>query len=339
MTQNLTWEKIELQLYNPFRLSYGVSQTRPAYWIRLKNDEGWGEGTIPPYYGITEKDMVLFWAQAAKKTAHFPSDISTIKDWIGNNGPAPARAALDLALHDRLGRKYNVPLYKLLGIPYPKPKPSAVTITMETPKSSAEMALRLTAFPIIKLKLGRGQDDIEILRAVRIARPNTQIWVDANAGWQLNDAIRLVKDLEKFQVELLEQPLDKQDFIGLGRLQSATSIPIVADESVQEFKDIEALADEGIKGVNIKLMKVGGITPALKMIRQAKNYGLKVMLGCMIETAIGTTAMAHLSSYADWLDLDASLLIKNDPFSGMSFDENANIQINEKCGIGVTYNI
>ena len=116
------------------------------------------------------------------------------------------------------------------------------------------MAARLSAFPILKLKLGRAVSDIDTVAAVRKARPDARVWVDANAGWSLDDAIKLVKDLEKHRIELLEQPLDKHDFDGLGRLQAGTSIPIVADESVQKFEDIEALFKTGINGVNNKLM-------------------------------------------------------------------------------------
>jgi L-alanine-DL-glutamate epimerase-like enolase superfamily enzyme len=142
-------------------------------------------------------------------------------------------------------------------------------------------------------------------------------------------------DLERLHVELLEQPLEKLDFEGMGSLQSKTSIPIVADESVQTADDIEALAKCGVKGVNVKLMKVGGLSPGLKMIKQAKDLGMRVMLGCMIETAIGTTAMAHLSSFADCLDLDASLLIIDDPFIGMTINKNAMVHIQPRPGIGV----
>lgn len=194
---------------------------------------------------------------------------------------------------------------------------------------------RLKSFPIIKLKLGRDSKDIDILRAVRQKRPGVRIWVDANAGWDLDNAIRLSRDLEMLHVELLEQPLEKFDFEGMGSLQSKTSIPIVADESVRTAGDIEALARFGVKGVNVKLMKIGGLTPGLKMIKQAKDLGLKVMLGCMIETAIGTIAMAHLSSFADWLDLDATLLVANDRFEGMIFDEEALVHIQPRPGIGV----
>jgi L-alanine-DL-glutamate epimerase-like enolase superfamily enzyme len=121
----------------------------------------------------------------------------------------------------------------------------------------------------------------------------------------------------------------------MGRLQSETQIPIVADESVQTPENIEDLAAAGVQGVNIKLMKVGGISPALKMIRRSKHLGLKVMLGCMIETAVGTTAMAHLGSCADWLDLDASALITNDPFKGMILDDTCTVRVPDRAGIGV----
>jgi L-alanine-DL-glutamate epimerase-like enolase superfamily enzyme len=335
MTPNLSWQKLTLHLKNPFSLSYGVSEVRSAFWIRLKNDEGWGEGTIPPYYGISEQEMVTFWQVAAENPEAFPDKVNQITDWIGTEGPAPARCALDLAFHDRLARHLNLPLHKLLVIPTPEPKPSAFTIATNTPEAAEEMAISLKSFPIIKLKLGRDSNDIDILRAVRHARPGVRIWVDANAGWYLDDAIRLSRDLERLHVELLEQPLEKLDFEGMGSLQSKTSIPIVADESVRTPDDIDALAKCGVKGVNVKLMKVGGLSPGLKMIKQAKDLGLKVMLGCMIETAIGTTAMAHLSGFADWLDLDASLLIANDPFMGMTIDENAMVHIQPKPGIGV----
>jgi L-alanine-DL-glutamate epimerase-like enolase superfamily enzyme len=335
MTPNLRWQKLTLQLRNPFSLSYGVSEVRSAFWIRLKNDEGWGEGTIPPYYGISEQEMVTFWQDAAEKPEAFPDEISQIVDWIGTEGPAPARCALDLAFHDRLARLLHLPLYKLLGIPTPEPKPSAFTIAADTPEAAVEMAARMKLFPIIKLKLGRDSNDIDILRAVRHARPGVRIWVDANAGWNPDDAIRLLMDLERLHVELLEQPLEKLDFEGMGSLQSKTSIPIVADESVQTADDIEALAKCGVKGVNVKLMKVGGLSPGLKMIKQAKDLGMRVMLGCMIETAIGTTAMAHLSSFADCLDLDASLLIIDDPFMGMTINKNAMVHIQPRPGIGV----
>jgi L-Ala-D/L-Glu epimerase len=333
MESRLTWEKITLHLRNPFRISYGVSEERQAYWIRLENDSGWGEGTIPPYYGVRQDEMETFWQQAAESAKTFPEKCEEISDWIGDSGPAPARCGLDLALHDRIARLHHVPLYQLLGLPYPKPKTSSFTIALDAPKEMAKMATQVADFPIIKVKLGCDDLDMERLSNIREARPDARLWVDANAGWTLDEALYYIKDLEANKIELLEQPLHKEDFIGMGELQSVTKIQVVADESVQSLKNIEELAAAGVTGVNIKLMKVGGITPALKMIKRALQLEMKVMLGCMIETAIGTTAMAHLSGYAEWLDLDASALITNDPFEGMTLDDRCMVRIPKRKGL------
>jgi L-alanine-DL-glutamate epimerase-like enolase superfamily enzyme len=334
MEHLLTWQKLTLKLRNPFRLSYGTTDERQAFWIRLKDDAGWGEGTIPPYYHIPSEAMEAFWAQAAEKNEPLPEDPVEIPVWVGNSGPAPARCALDLALHDRLGRLHSLPLYRLLGLPRPEPKPSSFTISIDTPEAMAEMASQVKHYPIIKVKLGGDGHDVARLAAIRMARSDAKLRVDANAGWSLEDALQYLRLMEDFDLELIEQPLEKDDIVGLGKVQAATPIPIVADESVQSMKDIEALAVAGVKGVNLKLMKIGGLSPALAMLKRARELGMRIMLGCMIETSIGTTAMAHLGSFAEWLDLDACALITNDPFEGMTFDEEAVVSIQDRPGIG-----
>ena len=335
MAKNLTWQKITLNLRNPFRLSYGTSERREAYIIRLRDDTGWGEGTIPPYYGVNAEKMVEVWQRAAEKSASFPDDPALIPDWIGEEGPAPARCALDIALHDRIARLKNVPLHALLDAPQPKPQNSSFTIALDTPEAMAKMSLRVARTPIIKVKLGGDGLDLQRLSAIRKARPDVVLWVDANAAWSRDAAEDHLPDLEALGIEMIEQPLEKADIVGMGILQSKTKIPIVADESVQTLTNIEDLAGAGMAGVNIKLMKVGGISPAMTMIRRAKTLGLRIMLGCMIETAIGTTAMAHLAGYAEWLDLDASALITNDPFEGMVLDETCTVKVPDRPGIGV----
>jgi L-alanine-DL-glutamate epimerase-like enolase superfamily enzyme len=121
----------------------------------------------------------------------------------------------------------------------------------------------------------------------------------------------------------------------MGRVQAAVDVPVVADESLQTLADVDRLAAAGVRGINLKLMKVGGIGPGLAIIRRARELGLQVMLGCMVETSLGVTAMAHLSGLADWLDLDAPLLIRNDPFSGLQYDDHAHIHLPLRPGIGV----
>lgn len=330
----LTWQKIVLKLRNPFRLSYGTSEERTAHWIRLSGDEGWGEGTIPPYYGVSEESMTACWNKAAQKQEAFPDSIEDVSAWVGEEGPAPARAALDLALLDRIARQQRVPLYRLLGLPKPEPKPTSFTIAIDTPEAMAEMAHQVAAYPVIKVKLGSDALDVERIAAIRQTRPDARLRVDANAGWTLDEAIRMVADLEKFDLEMIEQPLEKHDIVGLGRVQKATSIPIVADESLQSLQNVDELADAGVAGINLKLMKVGGLSPALVMLRRARELGLRVMLGCMIETSIGATAMAALGGEAEWLDLDSPMLITNDPFEGIRYDEHAVVTLPDRPGIG-----
>ena len=335
MPPRLTWERITLKLRNPFRLSYGTSEERQAYWLRLENDEGWGEGTIPPYYQVDQSETEQVWQEAAQSNIPFPERVEEIGTWVGSAGPAPARCALDLALHDRIGRNAGIPLYKLLGLPQPGAKKSSFTIAIDSPEEMARMARQFASFSILKIKLGGDGEDLERLAAIRSARPEVNLRIDANAGWKVEDALRMVRELERFDLEMIEQPVAKEDIEGMGTVQAATRIPIVADESVQTMENIEALGKAGVRGINLKLMKTGGLTPAVAMLKRARELGLKVMLGCMIETSIGTTAMAHLAGLADWLDLDAPVLISNDPFDGMAFNESAVVSISDRAGIGV----
>jgi L-alanine-DL-glutamate epimerase-like enolase superfamily enzyme len=335
MEPRLSWKAITLELRNPFRVSYGASETRQAYWLRLEEDSGWGEGTIPPYYGVTAESMIACWEEAAARSEPFPNDPAGIAAWVGQEGTAPARSALDLALHDRIGRNRGLPLYRLLNLPRPAAAPTAVTVSIDEPEAMAVQAAQLAAYPIIKVKLG-SEDDIGRLRAVRAARPDARLFVDANAGWAPEEALRLLRELSPLSLELVEQPVPKDDFEGMGYVQAHCDVPVVADESVRSLADVERLAREGVQGVNLKLMKVGGLGPAVEMLLRARRLGLRIMLGCMIETSIGVTAMAHLAGLADWLDLDAPLLVTNDPFEGLRYGERGAIHLPELPGIGIT---
>lgn len=324
---------LTLKLRNPFRLSYGVSEERQAYWIRLQDDSGWGEGTIPPYYRVDASAMTDYWAQTAANPADLPDDPADFAAYVGSAGPAPARCAVDLALYDRLGKRLGQPLYRLLGLPQPQPQPTSFTIAIDTPEAMAKMAQQIASYPIIKIKLG-SDDDRARLAAIRAARPDARLRVDANAGWSRAEAQTRLEELLPFDLEMIEQPLAKEDIEGMGLLQTTCPIPIVADESVQTLEDVERLARAGVHGINLKLMKIGGLTPALVLLRRAQELGLRIMLGCMIETSIGTTAMAHLAGTAEWLDLDAPMLISNDPFDGVQFDPQATLSVPERAGIG-----
>jgi L-alanine-DL-glutamate epimerase-like enolase superfamily enzyme len=330
----LSWQPVVLRLRHAFRVSYGVSETRTAFWLRLAGDAGWGEGTTPPYYGIADASMIALWEEAATRTRPLPDDPADIPAWVGEDGPAPARCALDLALHDRIGRQRNAALYQVLRLPKPPVLPTSYTISIGEPADMAQLARSAAAFPILKVKLGT-DDDERRLAAVRHARPDARLRVDANAAWSPNDAVRHVQALEPFGLELIEQPVAKDDVEGMGFVQAHTGVPVVADESVQSLADVERLAAVGVAGINLKLMKVGGLAPALLILRRARELGMRVLLGCMVETAIGVTAMLHLASLADWLDLDAPLLVADDPFAGATYDLEAGMHLPERPGIGV----
>lgn len=330
----VTWQAITLRLHNPFRVSYGSSETREATWLRLEDDEGWGEGTIPPYYGVESATMHRFWEAAAARTEPFPDTVEQIAAWVGDDGPAPARSALDLALHDRLGRQRGLPLHELLSLPRPTPMPTAITVSIDEPEAMANQARLLARYPIIKIKLG-GEGDVERVAAVRQARPDARLYIDANAAWTPETAVRHLEALAAYNLELVEQPVARDDFAGMGYVQARLDVPVVADESVQSLTDVERLAEAGVRAINLKLMKVGGLAPALAILRYARAENMRIMLGCMVETSLGVTAMAHLSGEADWLDLDGPLLVANDPFRGVTYDELAHIHLPARPGIGV----
>jgi L-alanine-DL-glutamate epimerase-like enolase superfamily enzyme len=331
----LTWQALTLKLQTPFRISYGVSATRQAFWLRLADDEGWGEGTIPSYYNIPDEALIAFWRAADQRTDPFPDDPADIAAWIGNGGPAPARCALDLALHDRIGKQRGESLHQLLNLPQPKLLATSFTIGLDTPAEMARQAAQAAKFPIIKLKLGGGDEDEARLAAVRAARPDAELCVDANGGWKPEDAVQQAQKLLAYDVAFIEQPVPKGEIEAMGRVQAAVDVPVIADESVQTLADVERLAAVGVQGVNLKLMKLGGLGPALQIVQRAQELGLRLMLGCMVETSLGVTAMANLSGVAEWLDLDAPLLIANDPFVGIGYDEQVRIHLPERPGIGV----
>jgi len=194
-------------------------------------------------------------------------------------------------------------------------------------------------FHCVKLKIGAidFERELALLRFIRsrYSAKDVELRVDANAGWSREQAVRYLHDLEALDVEMVEQPLAKDDIEGMGLVQKQTRIPVVADESVLTVKHVEALAAAGVAGINLKLQKAGGLTPILRMLKRGQELGLRIMLGCMIETSIGATAMAHLMGTAEWVDLDSPILITNDPFDGIQFADDCSITLPERAGIGV----
>ncbi|NUM69412.1 MAG: dipeptide epimerase [Ignavibacteriaceae bacterium] len=243
-----------------------------------------------------------------------------------------AKAALDIALMDWITKKLDLPLYRFLGLNREKTPVTSFSIGIDKPKVMQEKIRAAEEFPILKIKLG-GEHDEEIMRAVREVT-NCTLRVDANEGWKdRQQALDKIFWLEQMGVEFVEQPMPAGRLEDVAWLWERSPLPLVADEDVRTVEDIPQLA-QAYDGLNIKIMKAGGLQEGLRMIHVARSLGMKIMLGCMVESSLGITAAAHLSPLVDWADLDGSLLIKNDPYRGVQV-EKGNLILPEGPGLGV----
>lgn len=247
-------------------------------------------------------------------------------------GHASVRAALDMALWDMSGKLQGVPCYELFGANPSNTPLTSFTIGFDKPEVVERKVDRAGEYKILKVKVGI-PGDIELLDRV-IARSQKKVRVDANEGWDVDMAIEKTAELAQRGVEFCEQPIHHDDEEGLRTLKRLSPLPIVLDESIVRPGDAHARHDQG-HGINIKLMKCGGITPALRLIEEARAHNMTVMLGCMIETSLAVTAAAQLSPLVDYADLDANLLIKEDPFAGVRVVE-GKLVLPEAAGLGVT---
>jgi L-alanine-DL-glutamate epimerase-like enolase superfamily enzyme len=230
-------------------------------------------------------------------------------------------------LHGKMRKK---PLYEMLNVDLFKSPLTDYTIGIDSLEKMLEKITNHPS-PIYKIKVG-GDDDLKKLIQIRKST-DAVIRIDANAGWTLEQAISYMPVLKDLDIELIEQPLAKENFEGVLKLREQISIPIIADESCVDLKDLEKCKDV-FTGINIKLTKCSGITPALEMIKKARSYNLKIMLGCMNESTIGTSALGHLSPLVDYLDADGPLLLKEDIATGISYNNNY-IKLSENPGLGI----
>jgi L-Ala-D/L-Glu epimerase len=250
-------------------------------------------------------------------------------------GSRAARSGIDEALHDLWGKKLGQPLYKLFGLDPNHLPLTSFTIGIDEPEIMAEQA-KAAGLPILKIKLGSEKDE-EILAAIRNVT-DAQLFTDVNAGWNREQALNMIPRLQEYNLELIEQPLAVADVEGYFWLKEKLraqkiNIPIFADETVKTSHDVVKLAG-AIDGVVVKTMKSEGIREALRMIHTARAHDLKIMLSCMVETSVGVTAAAHLAPLCDYADLDGPLLIKNDPYRGLSY-EGAKFMLPNGPGLGV----
>jgi L-Ala-D/L-Glu epimerase len=326
---------IDLNLTTPFRISRGVQDTASNVIIQVQYNEhvGYGEAAPDEYYGENQETVLSCISTFAGNLGDDPfliEDIMSELEQLIRFHPA-AKAAVDMALYDLVGKILHVPLYKLLGLNPAHTPHTSFTLGIDSPANMAKKALLAQDYPILKVKVGT-KDDIAMLDAIREVSPAT-IRVDANTAWTPKEAIKMINALAPYGIEFVEQPIAPHDLDGLRLIRENVPVPIIADESCVTIDDIPRLAG-CVDGVNFKLMKSNGITNVLKMIHVARAHNLRVMIGCMIESSLAITAAAHLTPLVDYADLDGHLLIDNDPYEGVKV-VNGKLLLPDAPGLGV----
>ena len=326
---------IDLRLSTPFRIARGVQNTASNVIVQIQYNEhvGYGEAAPDEYYGENQETVLACISTFAGNLGDDPfliEDIMSHLDHLIRLNPA-AKAAVDMALYDLVGKMLNVPVYKFLGL-NPKHTPhTSFTLGIDTPDNMAKKALLARDYPILKVKVGT-KHDLDNLKAIREVSTAT-IRVDANTAWTPKEAIKMIDALAPYGIEFVEQPTSPRNLDGLRLIRDNVPVPIIADESCVTIEDIPRLA-ECVDGVNFKLMKSNGITNVLKMIHVARAHNLRVMIGCMIESSLAITAAAHLTPLVDYADLDGHLLIDNDPYEGVKV-ANGKLMLPNTPGLGV----
>ena len=346
MTMSLRTEVLRLPFKDPFRIARNEDPEAASTVLtelELDGVTGFGEAYPVPYYGETLDTAAVVLPhllESLDDLGPVPADRASVATWlersteqmsdaIGNHGGA--KGGIDIALHDIAGQVLGLPVWELIGASNQLP-PTDYSLGIDEPAAVAERARQVAHFPALKIKVG-GPSDIETLEAVR-AVFDGPLRIDVNTGWRPEQAAALIPELERLGVELIEQPFKARQLAELRWLRERSSLPIVADESAV-FEDDLPMLEGIVDGVVVKLAKCGGIGPALRMIRRARELGMKVMLGCMVESSIGIAAAAMVASEVDWLDLDGNLLLAADPFGGIELGRDCRWQLSSEPGLGV----
>jgi L-Ala-D/L-Glu epimerase / N-acetyl-D-glutamate racemase len=332
-------EPIQVETAHPFRIARGSKVRREIFVVSLTTDgiTGVGESSPQEFYGesaMTVRGAInsigrLMDGEPEAVRARLNDPTSDLHRALRTS--ASVRAALDMALWDIRGQREAQPVWRLIGADAHKAPATSFTIGIDVPEVIDEKVDAAAPYSILKVKVGI-PGDMEILDRV-IARSGKCVRVDANEGWDLETALEKTLELYRRKVELCEQPLPHASEEDLRQLKRVCPIPVILDESIVGVAEVEARHDQG-HGINIKLMKCGGITPALQMIESARSHGLQIMIGCMLETSLGVTAAAHLSPLCDYADLDGNLLLRDDPFEGVRVEE-GKLVLPDAPGLGV----
>lgn len=327
----------DLQLRHTFTLSNSSRSSTPDILTRIEFEgvAGYGEASMPPYLSENIETASRFFSSLDLSQFSDPFQLDDILQYVDSvmPGNTAAKAAIDIALHDLVGKLMKQPWYKIWGYDPLNTPNTSFTIGIDTPEVVRQKVAEAAPYKILKVKLGLSTDRqmIETIRSVT-DRP---LCVDVNQGW--TDRVKALEEinwLKEKGVEFVEQPMPKNAIDDTAWLTQNSPLPIIADESVQRLSDVKKV--NGVfSGINIKLMKCTGMREAHKMIILARALGMKVMIGCMTETSCAVSAAAQLSPKADWADLDGNLLISNDPYSGMKVVD-GKVTLMNKPGIGIT---
>lgn len=326
-----------LQLKHAFTLSTSSRTTTPVILTEIEFDgvKGYGEASMPPYLGESHESVAAFLSRVNLSQFNDPfllMDILEYVDGVMPGNPA-AKASVDIALHDLIGKLVGEPFYRLFGLNPARVPLTSFTIGLDTPEVIRQKVLEAEPYKMLKVKLGRDNDRemIEVIRSIT----DKPLCADVNQGWKdRNHALEMAFWLKEKGVVFLEQPLPKEMKDDNAWLTEKSPIPIIGDEAIRNIPDL--MENTGVySGINIKLMKCGGLNTAMKMINIARALGMKVMIGCMTETSCAISAAAQLSPLVDWCDLDGNLLISNDPFMGLGIVD-GKVALPEKPGLGIT---
>ncbi len=332
----LRFRPYTLQLKHVFTIATNSRTTTAIMLTEVEYDgvTGYGEASMPPYLGESHESATSFLSKVDLGRFSNPFELETILAYVDGLAPGnpAAKASIDIALHDLVGRMMKQPWYNIWGYDPSKTPTTTFTIGIDTPEVVRQKTLEAAEFKVLKIKLGRDSDKtmVEAIRSVT-DKPLTG---DANQGWtdrqQALDMIVWLKDRGFLYVE---QPLAKERVDDLAWITERSPLPILGDEGVQRLEDVHK-AHGVYSGINIKLMKSTGMREAQKMLTLARALGMKVMIGCMVESSCGISAAAHLSPMVDWADLDGALLISNDVFDGVTV-VGGKVTLNSRPGIGV----
>ncbi|WP_316819394.1 dipeptide epimerase [Pedobacter gandavensis] len=336
MSMQVAYKSYQLELKHPFTIAKFSRTSTPVMLLKLglENEVGYGEASMVPYLGENVNTAQAFLSKVDWNRFVFPFKFEEIMAYLDDidTGNSAIKAAIDIALNDLSGKLQQRACYEIYGADPSKMPMASYTIGIDEPPVIREKVLDAKNFSILKVKLGRDNDK-ELIQTIR-SLTDVPLYIDANQGWNnKKQAIDMIYWLHDQGAVLIEQPMDKSDLEGNAWLTGRSPIPILADEAVQRLSDIDGIRG-AYHGINIKLMKSAGMYEAALMIKKARSFGMRVLIGCMSETSCATQAGMALAPLCDWADLDGPWLTRNNPFNAPQIVE-GRYQLTNLPGLGL----